>query len=561
MKTRSISKMSQLLLGLCVAPALLFVAATSITRTTTVQFRLLDSTGAITPAMVCITSATDGRVRLPPDGRTDPTVSKIGDFTGGIDFKGHMDWIGPVRKTTGIGNNQDRSFVYGSTPSLPYWNEPVMYQTSGEFSIRLPNGTWRISVEHGNEFIPISREFETSGGTLIHSIQLERWIDLPAEGWFSGDVHVHHPTTEAKHRDYLLEYARAEDVHLINILEQHHHSGNNGRQIASHSPQAGFGRTFRVQKHGRWLVSGQEAPSSQFGHIIGLNIERPARDPSYFDLYDLAFDAIGRQDGALVGYAHFSWNGCDLPRGFPWYVTTGKIDFVELLQFAKINTLDYYDYLNLGFRLVAAAGSDVPWGSTIGEVRTYVHTGSDFDPDRWFAGLKAGRSFVSNGPALDFTIDAHLPGTELQRNPGDQIQLSARVRSHEKIGLPQVVQIVSNDGIVRQILAKRDNQELSLSFDFTLEHSGWFAAFTRCVNGAIAHSSPIYVVVDGKPTWSSSLGPAAIEKQLAAIQEIETEFNNRKDAPNRDEILTRIANAKNYYAQLGREMKLSGTTR
>src|SRR5205823_12618366 len=62
-------------------------------------------------------------------------------------------------------------------------------------------------------------------------------------------------------------------------------------------------------------------------------------------------------------------NGCDLPRGFPMYVTTGEIDFVELLQFSRINPLDYYDYLNLGFRITAAAGSDVPWGSTLGEVR------------------------------------------------------------------------------------------------------------------------------------------------------------------------------------------------
>ena len=53
--------------------------------------------------------------------------------------------------------------------------------------------------------------------------------------------------------------------------------------------------------------------------------------------------------------------------------------------------------LNLGFRLTAAAGSDTPWGSTIGEVRTYVHTGAQFDVDTWFRNLKAGHTFVING--------------------------------------------------------------------------------------------------------------------------------------------------------------------
>ena len=545
-----------ILLGICLSiGSESSIAAGKDEYTTTVRFRLLDSAGEITPAMVCITSTKDGTVRLPPDGEPNPPVSKIGDFTGGIDFQEGTDWIGPVRKTTGVGNNQDRSFVYESVPSLPYWNEPVMYQTSGEFSIRLPDGEWRVAVQHGNEHIPVVQEFRTDGSAQEQVIRLERWIDLPSEGWYSGDVHVHHPTVKAEHRNYLLQYAQAEDVHLVNALEQYHHLGRDSHLIASHSPQAGFGKAFRTQKEGRWLVSGQEAPSSQFGHIIGLNIERPVHEPDHFDLYDQAFTEIHQQPEALVGYAHFSWNGCDLPRGFPWYVTTEQIDFVELLQFARINMLDYYDYLNLGFRLVAAAGSDVPWGSTLGEVRTYVHTGAEFDPDRWFASLKAGRSFVSNGPALDFTIDDNLPGTELARKRGDSIKIVARVRSHEKIGLPQVLQLVSNDGIVHEATARKNQTELSFVIDAPLEQSGWYVASTQCGNGAVAHSSPIYVVVNGKPTWSATRGPAAIDKQLAAIQKIQTEFNRRKNASNRQGVLERLKNAIDYYAHLRKQME------
>lgn len=534
--------------------ALFFLAAAEREKSTIVQVRLTDSTGRVTPAMVCITGAEDGIVRLPPDGRPNPPVSKIGEFTGGVDFQRDPDWIGPVRKTTGIGNNQDRSYVYESLPSLPYWREPVMYQTSGEFAIRLPDGAWRIAVQRGSEHVPVLQEFRTRGGTQEVAIRLERWIDLPSEGWYSGDVHVHHPTTEARHRDFLLEYARAEDVHLVNVLEQHHHVGRNSRQIARHSTQAGFGKKFRVEKEGRWLVSGQEAPSSQFGHIIGLNIEQPVLEPQHFDLYDEAFDAIHEQDGALVGYAHFSWNGCDLPRGFPWHVTTRQIDFVELLQFAKINALDYYDYLNLGFRLVAAAGSDVPWGSTLGEVRTYVQTGDGFDPDRWFAGLKAGHTFVSNGPALDFTIDGSLPGADLQRKRGDRIRVQAHVRSHEKIGLPLGLRLVTNNGLVKETLAQAGESELRLQVELALEQSGWYAASAECANGAVAHSSPIYVVVDGQPTWSATRGSAAIEKQLAAIRKIEAEFQNRPEAAHRNEILDRLKSAQAFYAELREKM-------
>ena len=515
-------------------------------RPARVNFRLVDGgTDRTTPAMVCITSADDGMVRLPPDGRINPKPSTTAEFTGGVSYRAEKDWIGPVRKTTGKGDNRDRSYVYGLLPSLPYWSQPVMYQTSGEFSIRLPAGRWNIAVSHGMEYVPVTVSFATRDGeTIDRTIRLERWIDLPAEGWYSGDVHVHHPTVKESHRAYLLEYAKAEDVHLVNALEQHHTGG-------SHSPQAGFGKKFRVRSGETWLVSGQEAPSSTFGHIMGLNVDRLVHDPKTVDFYDVSFRAIHESPGALVGYAHFSWNGCNLPRGFPWYVTTEELDFVELMQFAKVNAPGYYDYLNLGFRLSAAAGSDVPWGSTMGEVRTYVHTGKDFDPDLWFAGLKEGRTFVSNGPALDFTVDGQRAGTVIRKAKGGTLIARARLRSHPRIGLPAALRIVSNDGVVTET---REGAVLTLETKIPLDRSRWIVAAGECANGALAHSSPVYVVVDGRPTWSVERGPGLVDKQVAAIRGIEKEFAGRTDARSRG-ILERLAKATDYYGKLKRAME------
>lgn len=512
-------------------------------QATVVRIRLIDTeSGKPTPAMVCISDARDGTVRVPPDGQADPEPNTTVEFRRGVPFSRGKDWVGPVRKTTGKGNNDDRSFVYGQLPSLPYWSDPVMYQTPSDFTIRLPAGRWRISVQHGMEYIPVTQEFTTSGGTLEKTIRLERWIDLPSEGWFSGDVHVHHPTTEKSHRDYLLEYARAEDVHVVNILEQHHHGG-------SHSKQWGFGKKFRVERHGRWLVSGQEAPSSTFGHIIGLNVDRLVHDPENVDLYDLAFRGIHESKQALVGYAHFSQK-TDLPRGFPWYVTTEEIDFVELMQFAKINAPDYHDYLNLGFRLTAAAGSDVPWGSTLGEVRTFVYTGETFDPDRWFAALKAGRTFVSNGPALMLTVDGELPGTTLRKARDTKARIRARVRSHAKIGLVRTLKVMSNEGVLKEVKPQGSKTELTIDFEIPLSRSRWIVASAECSNGALAHTSPVYVIVDSKPAWCPERGPEIIDKQLAAIGQIEKEFASRNAA-----ILTRLKRAREYYSKLEAAMK------
>ena len=521
---------------------------------TRVRFEILDGTsGKATPAMICLRNKDDNTVRLPPDGRALREVGKTKEFYEGISYDAHdPDWIGPIRMMNGKGNNTDRSYVYEDLPSVPHWREPIAHQTKPRFSVALEPGNYRLSVSRGMEFIPVHKDFTVvSGKSAAYTIELNRWINLPQLGWYSGDVHVHHPTQQKSHRDFLLSYAEAEDLNVVNVLEMGHHQGTDFKQL-------GFGKEFREQWGNYCLVSGQEEPRSTFGHIIGLNTTGLVRDLSTYDFYDLAFNRIHSQEGALVGFAHFSWNGCNLPRGFPWYVSTEALDFIELLQFAKINQPDYYDYLNLGFRLTAAAGSDIPWGSTIGECRTYVFTaGKKLDIDAWFAGLRQGNTFVSNGPVLFLTVDGQIPGSALKPQVGDRLKVHARAAGHQAIGLPNRLEIVSGDGVLQSITRdKTTTGDLTLDFEITIKTSGWITANTICPNGALAHTTPIYLVVDDRPTWSPTKGPALIGKQLDAIRKIEEEFTSQETLRAQG-VRERLARARSYYSKLLTAMRSS----
>jgi hypothetical protein len=90
-----------------------------------------------------------------------------------------------------------------------------------------------------------------------------------------------------------------------------------------------------------------------------------------------------------------------------------RIDFAEFCEYGDIGEELYYEFLNLGFSLTASAGSDVPFGNTIGTSRVYVHTGNPFSPDAWFAALREGHTFVTSGPMLEFTVNGQIPGTEI----------------------------------------------------------------------------------------------------------------------------------------------------
>lgn len=536
--------------------ALLCLCSAATAEAITVNFRLLDTaTGSTTPAMVCITGTSDpqGTFRVPPSGVATTQPSRRETFVRGIRFEADRNWIGPIRKTMGPGDEFERVSVYELRPSLPYWTQPVMYQTSGDFTIDLPAGHWRIAVEHGMEYIPIVEEFTLTGteGAMTKTIELKRWTNLPARGWWTGDVHVHHPVLEPAHREFLLHYATAEDLHVVNILQM-------GDEHGIRYYQMGFGKEYRSRRGDYCLVSGQEEPRSTFGHIIGLNIQSFVRDTGHYDFYDLAFRKLHEQPGAIVGFAHFAWNGCNIKRGFPWYVTTGDVDFVEILQFSKLNAMDYYDYLNLGFHLTAAAGSDTPYGTTIGEVRTVVHTGPRLDVDAWFSGLKAGHTFVSNGPVLEFTVDGQLPGSEIRKPAGSTVKVVARVWGHPKIGLPKALNVVGNEGVIREVANERGASELSFELELPIAESQWLVASAVCDNGAVAHSSPVYVVVNGRPTWSVRRAPAVIARQLAAMRKIEKEFAADEDERSRG-VRERLSHARDYYQQLRTRIAESAT--
>src|SRR5579872_1364766 len=411
------------------------------------------ATGAPTPAMVCITSLADGKWRTPPDGTVVPPYTTTREFYTPPDWK--PDDIGPVRLTNGdYKDNDTRSVIYEGRSAYPFWHEPAAYFVSKPFSIKLPAGKWRLAVARGIETMPFFEEFQVAPNqSLDRQIALDRWVDMPRLGWYSGDDHIHYPRLKPEHDEFLITWARAEDVHVANILRM-------GDVERVYFEQAAYGRESRFQKGDYVLATGQEDPRTGIddqGHAIALNITAPVRDTSRYYLYDLMFDGVHRQ-GGLTGYAHVAWaagwNRRSRAGIYPTWdpninVPRGRVDFFEILQFLQLGLEDYYDFLNLGFRLAASAGSDVPWGATIGETRAYAYTGRNFSADSWFAAVKQGRTFVTNGPMLTLAVDDGIPGDERSVGRNATLHIRACAWAPPAIGSPKTLEIVANGRVVK----------------------------------------------------------------------------------------------------------------
>jgi hypothetical protein len=569
-----------MMLALAVSPAF------AQTDVGTLRVAIRDAqSGENVPAMICITLLADNTWRKPPDGR-----EPAGYVTNGNMIEGRLmgpeyvagtetPWFpgdpGPAVLMTGdfpedpldatrpyTKQKRKRNLWYYGKPAVPFWKDPAAYFVSKPFAITLPPGKWRLSVMRGIEYLPVFDEFTVAAGEqLQRDVQLVRWVDMPGQGWYSGDAHVHSPRVAPSQDEYIITWAKSMDVHMTCVLSYA------DRRAEFGAVQASYGRQSRYQQGDYWLESGHEDPRepiNEQGHVTQLNIHKIVRDVSRYQLYDYVFDGVHEQ-GGLVGYTHLSWSPEFFRRKNPslipgWdasiNVIRGKIDFIDILEAAHLGVEDYYDFLNMGVKLTAMSSTDNP-AAVVGEERTFAYTGPGrFTVDSWYAAIKQGHTVVSNGPMLMLTVNDAMPGDEVRVGKNAMLHIRVETWAPELIGTPQVLEVVSHGRIIRSVESPDPKKEkLALNFEVPADQSQWLAARTTASNGAVAHTSPVYVIVDGAGFADRSQLPELVAKRLKVLEFIESRIHNpqftKGYAPGvADELLKRVADARAKYLAL-----------
>jgi hypothetical protein len=199
------------------------------------------------------------------------------------------------------------------------------------------------------------------------------------------------------------------------------------------------------------------------------------------------------------------------------------VDFAEILQFNRLGTELYYDFLNLGCKLTASSGSDVPWGGTIGEVRAYAYLGKKpFSADAWFAAFGKGRTFTTSGPMLDLRVDDAFPGDALRLKSDRQIRVRARAWGDPTRMAPLKLEIVRHGEVIRSGESSNPQRpEVELDFRLPAGYGCWLAARAQAGDGTSAHTTPVYVIRDGLRFWKYDALDALFERRKANLAEIE----------------------------------------
>ena len=432
-----------------------------------------------------------------------------------------------------------------------------VFYADGHYQHALPPGRYTLVVSHGPEYRLRRESFEiTSGTTLALPLKLERWADEPARGWYSGDVHIHLPRLPADNAR-VSAFMAAEDLHAANILQA-------GNPAGHHFTQYAFGAEGSHSRGHHALMPGIESPRTAVrGHTIALNIDQiyPGND-DYF-LYHRALQHY-REQGAPTGYAHVGSEEFYASRGLALDVPVGLLDFVEVMQAGQLRTGLWYRYLNLGYQLTPAAGSDFPYFEHPGGVRSYVKVTGRWSPQAWLDGLKAGRTFVSNGPLLSFQVNGADMGSVIDIDKHQTLTISATARMNPDLGaLESITLLRCGKPITTAKVARDDTGGLTLEAEVPAQKSGWLALRAEG-SGKLSHTAPVYLRSERQPDWCADAADAALAEVLASLDALEAhtvevyreleywQLGDLADSyrQQRPALLQRIKQARDAYRQL-----------
>ena len=464
-------------------------------------------------------------------------------------------------------------FPEGSFPRVISVTEDYYFHTDGSFSATLPPGQAELEVWRGFEYEPVTRTVDVQAGawTLVE-VQLQRWTHMAAEGWYSGDNHIH--PNYGGHYDVtpedLRNKARAEDLNVANGTIANYW-GNSRVEDLEHF----LGHPHPHPDPQTVVYYNEEYRPSYYAHMSLLNLTElitpfyiGSRGTAHHELYPDNATILRRvhEQGGIGGYVHpFGLRhrdpitaGAGSARELPIDAALGLADFVDVacIWSDELGTAAvWYKLLNTGSWIPATAGTDAMtdiWRHpAVGTTRSYVYTGEPvLDYDEWADAMAAGRAFVTSGPILSLDVAGKGMGEEAQMSAGDRVPVSVTARS---LFVMDRLEIIQNGQVVHSVDATGDRKTIEATMELEVESSGWIAArvLGPPQHGAMdsylfAHTNPVFVIADGQPISSAEDAAFFVDWIDQMIGEID-ERDDWDDPDHQAQVLATFREARAVY--------------
>jgi hypothetical protein len=404
-------------------------------------------------------------------------------------------------------------------PRLPFWHDH--FAIPGRVVLELRPGTYTFEMERGPEYRIRTGYFTIKQGDADNrEVAMERFVDMAAEGWWSGDLHIHRPVREIE------PLMQSEDLHVAPIITWWNDKNPWAEQPLPDPPLVRFdGNRFYD------LMAGEDERGG--GALLYFNLPEPLpiagsqrETPSACDFLKTA----RQHPGVHVDIEKpFWWD-------MPLWIASGMVDSIGICHnhlqrdgmldseaWGKPRdsitypaphgngrwTLDiYYQLLNAGIRIPPSAGSAsgvLP--NPVGYNRVYVFCGETLDYDRWWENLRAGQVVVTNGPLIrDPRVNGQLPGHVFRAAAGESVECQATLNLslRDKVEYLEVIK----DGQVAHQVRLSDWAKSGGSLPpVVFEESGWMlvrAVTSHPKTFRFASTGPYYVEIGERPRISAA---------------------------------------------------------
>src|SRR5579885_2927931 len=366
----------------------------------------------------------------------------------------------------------------------------------GACEVPLPAGTIRAELWKGPEYRPQTIEAPLAAGKLALRLSVERWTNLREQGWYSGDTRAHFLSPHAA----LLE-AAAEDLAVVNLLASECRLPDwSGRSVPAIPNILAFsGQQPALERPGHLVAVNTYNTHPWLGELALLNCHRVVYPltfggPDGWDDWTLAdwCDQCHRK-GGLVVWPSPAHDPTDWPLGEPLAdLILGKVDAFEVASYQESpydSFSDWYPLLNCGFRvpLLGASGKENN-GTALGGMRTYarLRPGEALSYKGWIEAVRAGRTFVTNGPLLTLEVAGKGPGDVLDFETAGQ---KVRVREEARSVIPfETLEIVAGGTEIAGAPAAGSPAAATVDAEVAVPPCHWLAA--RCRGRQLLYLGP-----------------------------------------------------------------------
>ena len=446
-------------------------------------------------------------------------------------------------------------------PRLPYFKDHVV--VPGTVNLNLRKGNYFFEIERGPEYLWQQGHFVMMDGAQDEKVvELRRFIKMADHGWYSGDLHVHRPV---KDMELLMQ---ADDLHVAPVITW----WNKKNEWEKRLPEGDL-----VVKHdgNRFyhLMAGEDERGG--GALLYLNMKQPLEiqqaQREFPSSVEYARQAKAQGDVHIDAEKPFWWD-------MPTWVALGLVDTIGVANnhMCRTSMLEneawgrprdaqrlrnplgngyytqeiYYHLLNCGLRLPPSAGSAsgvLP--NPVGYNRVYAYVEGEFTYEKWFQALRAGHTFVTNGPLMRPLVADQLPGHTFTASQGEQISLQPFLSLHtrDKIDYLEIIQ----DGKLASSIRLDEYAKLQGKLPaVTFDRSGWFLIRLIAENTKtfrFACTAPYYVNIGGHTRISRNSAQfflTWVEERIAAIEK------TVKDPIQRQAALAPHLEAKKFWADL-----------